>query len=43
MKVLRLVSKYSVEEKIIECALKKLLLENIVINPIKSFKKDEFA
>jgi SNF2 family DNA or RNA helicase len=43
VKVLRLVSKYSVEEKIIECALKKMLLENIVINPIKSFRKDEFA
>lgn len=38
----RLVSKYSAEERIIEIATKKLLLESIVINPINKFTKDDF-
>ena len=32
--MLRLVSKHTVEERIIEIATKKLLLEEIIINPI---------
>jgi len=39
--VLRIVSKYTAEEKIIEVATKKLLLEEIVINPISKFSKDD--
>ncbi|KRX09098.1 Zinc finger, FYVE/PHD-type [Pseudocohnilembus persalinus] len=42
VKVYRLVSKYSAEEKIIEVATKKLLLESIIINPINKFTKDDF-
>ena len=34
-------SKYTAEEKIIEIATKKLLLEEIVINPISKFSKDD--
>lgn len=41
VKVLRIVSKYTAEEKIIEVATKKLLLEEIVINPISKFSKDD--
>lgn len=41
VKVLRIVSKYTAEEKIIEVATKKLLLEEIVINPINKFSKDD--
>jgi len=41
VKVLRLVSKYTVEERIIEIATKKLLLEEIVLNPINKFSKDD--
>lgn len=39
VKVLRLVSKYTVEEKIIEIATKKLLLEEIILNPINKLSK----
>lgn len=42
VKVYRLVSKYSAEERIIEIATKKLLLESIVINPLNKFTKDDF-
>jgi hypothetical protein len=42
VKVYRLVSKYSAEERIIEIATRKLLLESIVINPINKFTKDDF-
>ena len=41
VKVLRLASKYTAEEKIIEVATKKLLLEEIIINPINKFNKDD--
>ena len=41
IKVLRLVSKYSIEEKIIEIATKKLLLEEIIINPINKLNKED--
>lgn len=41
VKVLRIVSKFTAEEKIIEIATKKLLLEEIVINPISKFSKDD--
>lgn len=34
-------SKYTAEEKIIEIATKKLLLEEIIINPISKFSKDD--
>lgn len=39
----RLVSKYTAEERIIEIATKKLLLEEIIINPINKFSKDDFS
>lgn len=39
--MLRLVSKHTVEERIIEIATKKLLLEEIVLNPINKFSKDD--
>ena len=42
VKVYRLVSKQSAEERIIEIATKKLLLESIVINPLNKFTKDDF-
>lgn len=42
VKVYRLVSKYSAEERIIEVATRKLLLESIVINPINKFTKEDF-
>lgn len=42
VKVYRLVSKFSAEERIIEIATKKLLLESIIINPINKFTKDDF-
>lgn len=42
VKVYRLVSKYTAEERIIEIATKKLLLEEIIINPINKFSKDDF-
>jgi len=38
VKVIRLVSKYSAEERIIEIATKKLLLEEIILNKLS---KDE--
>ncbi len=38
---MRLASKYTAEEKIIEVATKKLLLEEIIINPINKFSKDD--
>ncbi len=38
----RLVSKYSAEERIIEIATRKLLLESIIINPLNKFTKDDF-
>lgn len=38
---MRIVSKYTAEEKIIEIATKKLLLEEIIINPISKFSKDD--
>lgn len=38
---MRLASKYTAEEKIIEVATKKLLLEEIIINPINKFNKDD--
>ena len=41
VKVLRLVSKHTVEEKIIEIATKKLLLEEIVLNPMQKLTKDD--
>jgi chromodomain-helicase-DNA-binding protein 3 len=43
VKVFRLVSKYTAEERIIEIATKKLLLEEIIINPINKLKKDDFS
>lgn len=43
VKVYRLVSKYTAEERIIEIATKKLLLEEIIINPINRFTKDDFT
>lgn len=43
VKVYRLVSKYTAEERIIEIATKKLLLEEIIINPINKFTKDDFT
>jgi chromodomain-helicase-DNA-binding protein 3 len=43
VKVYRLVSKYTAEERIIEIATKKLLLEEIIINPINRFTKDDFS
>jgi len=42
VKVYRLVSKYSAEEKIIETATKKLLLESIFINPVNKMTKEDF-
>jgi len=36
------VSKYSAEERIIEIATRKLLLESIIINPINKFTKEDF-
>ena len=42
VKVYRLVSKYSAEEKIIEIATKKLLLESIFINPVNKMTKEDF-
>lgn len=42
VKVYRLVSKYSAEERIIEIATRKLLLESIIINPINKFTKEDF-
>ncbi|CAD8047864.1 unnamed protein product [Paramecium primaurelia] len=42
VKVFRLVSKYTAEERIIQIATKKLLLEEIIINPINKFSKDDF-
>jgi chromodomain-helicase-DNA-binding protein 3 len=42
VKVYRLVSKYSAEERIIEIATRKLLLESIIINPLNKFTKDDF-
>lgn len=42
MKVYRLVSKYSAEERIIEIATRKLLLESIIINPINKLTKEDF-
>ena len=42
VKVYRLVSKYSAEERIIEIATRKLLLESIVINPINKLTKEDF-
>lgn len=43
VKVYRLVSKYTAEERIIEIATKKLLLEEIIINPINKFTKEDFS
>ena len=43
VKVYRLVSKHTAEERIIEIATKKLLLEEIIINPINKFTKDDFT
>ena len=43
VKVYRLVSKYTAEERIIQIATKKLLLEEIIINPINKFTKDDFT
>ncbi|EGR31749.1 snf2 family n-terminal domain protein [Ichthyophthirius multifiliis] len=42
VKVYRLVSKYSAEERIIEIATRKLLLESIVINPVNKFTSADF-
>lgn len=42
VKVYRLVSKYTAEERIIAIATKKLLLEEIIINPINKFSKEDF-
>ena len=42
VKVYRLVSKYSAEEKIIETATKKLLLESIFINPVNEMTIEDF-
>ena len=42
VKVYRLVSKYSAEEKIIETATKKLLLESIFINPVNKMTIEDF-
>lgn len=36
-------SKYTAEERIIEIATKKLLLEEIIINPINKLKKEDFS
>jgi chromodomain-helicase-DNA-binding protein 3/chromodomain-helicase-DNA-binding protein 4 len=35
------VSKHTVEERIIEIATKKLLLEEIIINPINKITKED--
>ena len=43
VKVYRLVSKYTAEERIIGIATKKLLLEEIIINPINKFTKEDFT
>lgn len=43
VKVYRLVSKHTAEERIIDIATKKLLLEEIIINPINKFTKDDFT
>ena len=43
VKVYRLVSKYTAEERIIEIATRKLLLEEIIINPINKFTKEDFT
>ena len=42
VKVYRLVSKYSAEERIIDIATRKLLLESIVINPVNKFTSSDF-
>lgn len=39
IKVIRIVSQYTVEEKVLEIAKRKLLLEEIFINPLNKFSK----
>ena len=43
VKVYRLVSKFTAEEKIIEIASKKLLLESIIIKPLSNMTKDDYS
>ena len=43
VKVFRLVSKYTAEEKIIEIASKKLLLESLIIKPLNNITKDDYV
>lgn len=41
IKVIRLVSQHTVEEKVIEVARKKLLLEEMLINPLTKLSKKD--